>query len=177
MNIFRSFDRQVVPCYLTMWLAGGAISLHSQPTLSLFRLALHLCIAAWPRRSASSQIRFGALLCCSLMHIFICLRLVEAKPFEQTLFGRTHATPEAVVFPMFAKVPQLIQQDVPNAAFLAKVGTILGCTLVGQPLTDSPEEVVKSMSWLSYQPQYYSSRSIDFSFGFLCATYYSPLQN
>ena len=37
---------------------------------------------------------FAALLFFSLMHIFVCLRLVE--------------------------VPQLIQQDVPNAAFLAQ---------------------------------------------------------
>ncbi|CAE7773407.1 unnamed protein product [Symbiodinium sp. CCMP2592] len=38
---------------------------------------------------------FGALTCLSLFHIFICLRLVE--------------------------VPQLIERDVPNATFLAKI--------------------------------------------------------
>ena len=53
-----------------------------------FRLSRAISRCGW-------LIGFGALLCLSLMHIFICLRLVE--------------------------VPQLIQQDVPNATFLAKV--------------------------------------------------------
>lgn len=53
-----------------------------------FRLSRAISRCGW-------SIGFGALLCLCLMHIFICLRLVE--------------------------VPQLIQQDVPNATFLAKV--------------------------------------------------------
>ena len=52
-----------------------------------FRLSRAISRCGW-------LIGFGALLCLSLMHIFICLRLVE--------------------------VPQLIRQDVPNATFLAK---------------------------------------------------------
>eukprot|EP00913_Durusdinium_trenchii_P014162 g13290.t1 len=73
----KASDQACVNAYMATLLGPGT-----------FRLSRAISRCGW-------LIRFGALLCCSLMHIFICLRLVE--------------------------VPQLIQQDVPNAAFLAKV--------------------------------------------------------
>ncbi|CAJ1407689.1 unnamed protein product [Effrenium voratum] len=73
----KASDSACVNAYMATLLGAGT-----------FRLSRAISRCGW-------LIGFGALVVFSLMHVFICLRLVE--------------------------VPQLIQRDVPNATFLAKV--------------------------------------------------------